>query len=184
MTLSGGEYVLGPGDGELLVHTKREGAAARVGHDVTLRATRWSATVRVDAESVAGSHLSAEVDAASLVVVEATGGAIPITDSQRSEVERNTREKVLQAGTHPTVTFESTAVSGNADRATVTGTMTLRGRSRPVTFEVRVEDGAIRASATLVQTEFGVKPYSAMLGTLRVKDLVDISADVRLPGGA
>ncbi len=34
---------------------------------------------------------------------------------------------------------------------------------------------------TVVQSEFGIKPYSAMLGALKVKDEVEIDLDVILP---
>ena len=36
-------------------------------------------------------------------------------------------------------------------------------------------------TTTVVQSSFGVKPYSAMLGALRVRDAVEVRAEVRLP---
>ena len=41
----------------------------------------------------------------------------------------------------------------------------------------------VTVAATIVQTNHGIKPYSAMFGTLKVKDVVEIEVDVRLPAG-
>ena len=39
----------------------------------------------------------------------------------------------------------------------------------------------ILATTSIAQTAFGIKVYSALLGALRVKDVVDVSVEVRLP---
>lgn len=187
MSVREGTHVLGPGDGTVLVRTGREGPAARVGHDVTLRATRWSATVTVVPDDLARSEVRAEIDASSFEVVEATGGAMPLTDSQRREVEQNTRDRVLQASAHPTITFSSTEVRGDDSRAVVVGDVSMRRRSREVVLDVRArrrgEEVIVTAFTELAQTDFGIKPYTAMLGTLRVTDVVAITVELRLPAG-
>jgi hypothetical protein len=33
----------------------------------------------------------------------------------------------------------------------------------------------------VVQTQFGIKPYSAMLGTLKISDAVEVRATLTLP---
>ena len=52
-----GTHSLGPANGTVLVHTKREGMAARMGHDLTLEATRWEGTAVVDGEDVGNNAL-------------------------------------------------------------------------------------------------------------------------------
>jgi hypothetical protein len=34
---------------------------------------------------------------------------------------------------------------------------------------------------TIVQSQFGIKPFSAMMGALKVKDEVEVNLDVALP---
>jgi hypothetical protein len=41
-----------------------------------------------------------------------------------------------------------------------------------------------RATGTVRQTDFGVKPYSGFLGALRVRDAVDVEAEVSLPAAS
>jgi polyisoprenoid-binding protein YceI len=184
MAVTSGRYRLGPDDGQLLVKTGREGAAARMGHDLTLLATRWSATVTVDAENPPRSRVTAEVDAGSLVVREASGGAVGLTDSQRIEVENNVRTKVLNSDRYPRITFASTAVEAGGERASVTGDLTIGRRTRPAILTLqlnRARQPRIVASTAIIQTAFGIKPYSALLGALRVKDVVEVTVEVRLP---
>ena len=184
MPVNKGSFDVGPDNGTLLVRTGRAGAASRMGHDLVLEATRWSAAIVVAATPY-GSAVTASVDASSLVVRDASGGALALTDGQRGEIVRNIKEKVLKSSAHPTVTFRSITVSGDARGTSVSGELTLAGVTRPVTLAVVADEQAdavvLTATTSIVQSEFGIKPFSAMLGALKVKDTVDITVDVRLP---
>ncbi len=175
MALKTGTYTIGPADGTLLLRTGRDGAAARMGHDLTLEAERWNAKVVVDAAHPTRSKVTATVDARSLAVRDARGGALPLIDRQRDEIADTIRNKVLNTSRHLRITFASTA--------TVTGDLTIAGTTRPVTLRLVVRRGAghVTGTATVVQSEYGIKQYSAMLGALRVADAVEIEVDVKLP---
>ncbi len=185
MPLRTGRYTLGPEQGAVTVRTGREGAAALMGHDLTLVVTRWRATVKVDATDPARSTVRATIDAASLVVVDARGGPVGITDAQRAEIEANIRTKVLRSDQHPAITFRSTAVSREGKGWSITGNLAIGRRTRPVMLRLRVARSKaprITATTSIVQTEYGIEPYTALLGALRVKDVVEVAAEVRLPG--
>jgi polyisoprenoid-binding protein YceI len=184
MPLRSGTYEVGPENGSLLIRTKRAGAAARIGHDLVLEATAWHATVVADAEDPARSSLTVTVDAGSFVVLEGSGGALPLSDGQRGEIVDNIRDKVLHSARHPTITFTSRAVEGTAKRAKVSGELRLAGRTRPAVLDVSVAEraGGVRLTGamSITQTDFGITPYRAFLGQLRVADVVELSVDVRL----
>lgn len=185
MPLRSGRYTIGPDDGTLLVMTGREGVAALMGHDLTLLATRWAATVSVDADDPSRSRVRATVEAGSLVVREASGGPVGLTDSQREEIENTVRDKALRTERYPTISFRSTSVDGDGKRASVTGTLTIGRRTRAATLELRVARSKVPrivATTSIVQTEFGIEPYSALRGALRVKDVVMVRVELRLPG--
>ena len=65
------------------------------------------------------------------------------------------------------------------------GDLTIAGATRPAELTVMIGliTGRPRGTVTttVVQTDFGIKPYSAMLGALRVRDAVEVRAEVRLP---
>lgn len=182
-----GTYELGPGDGRVLLKTGREGLAARAGHDLTIEITQWSAQVTVPAAEGGGfaaATLTAELDLGSLAVREGTGGAKPLSDKDRRDIQ-GTARKIL--GDAAKASFASSRVvqapagSPSANGA-IEGTLTLRGTSRPLRLQVTSPaPGAYRGSATVRQTDFGITPYSGFFGTLKLKDEVAVEFEVSIP---
>jgi polyisoprenoid-binding protein YceI len=172
---------LGPGDGSIKIHTKREGLASRVGHDLTLEPARWNADVELDPDDISKSSVTATIDPGSIEVLEGTGGAMPLSDKDRADIRKNLTQKVFTSGS---IDFRSTAVSSNGDgRITVSGDVTISGTTRPVQLDLTQSGDRVSGRLSLRQTDFGIKPYSAMLGALKVADAVDLALDVRLPTG-
>ncbi|TMD06879.1 MAG: YceI family protein [Chloroflexi bacterium] len=172
---------LGPGDGSIKVYTKREGLASRVGHDLTLEASRWNAEVTVDPDDITRSSVSATVDGGSFEVLEGQGGAMPLSDKDRADIRKNVTQKVLTSGQ---IQFRSTAVESLGDgRFALNGDLTISGAGRPVRIDLTQSGERVSGRTTIRQTDFGIKPSSAMLGALKVADSVDIEVDVRLPSG-
>ena len=62
----------------------------------------------------------------------------------------------------------------------VSGELELAGRRAPVTFELSLNGGRVSGSATIKQSDYGMKPYSALFGTLKVLDEVQVAVDARL----
>lgn len=92
-------------------------------------------------------------------------------------------EKVLDVAKYPTIEFRSRQIavenrSGNHVRLGVVGDLTLHGVTRQIKGPVDVDVSAERltASGTLIvrQTQFGIEPVSAGLGTVKVKDEVTV----------
>jgi len=177
---------LGSGDGSIKVHAKREGLAARVGHDLTLEPARWSAEVNLDPDDITRSSVTATIDGRSLEVVDGRGGAIPLSDKDRADIKKNIAQKVLQVDRYPEITFRSTGVEApSQDRLVVSGELTIAGAPRPVRLELSREPGSdadhLSGRVTIPQSQWGIKPYSAMLGALKVSDNIDVEIDVRVP---
>jgi polyisoprenoid-binding protein YceI len=172
---------LGPGDGSIKVYAKREGLAARVGHDLTLEPSRWSAEVNLDPDDITKSTVTATVDGQSLEVVEGRGGATPLSDKDRADIKKNIAQKVLTSGQ---ISFRSTGIEAAGDgKLTVNGELTIAGTTRPIRLDLTQSGDRVSGRLTIRQTDFGIKPFSAMLGALKVSDSVDIEVDVRLPSG-
>jgi polyisoprenoid-binding protein YceI len=64
--------------------------------------------------------------------------------------------------------------------ATVHGELALAGTSRPISFEVRNENGRLTGRTTVRQSDWGIKPYTALFGTLKVADEVEVAIDAGL----
>lgn len=186
MTVHAGRHKVGADRDRLVLRTTRDGLAASAGHDLTIEITRWSGELIVNDDSAPAS-LDVRIDMTSLAVREGAGGLKALTDKDKRDIVSNAR-KVLGADRFPEATFgDATFKPGAGGGGTITGTLTLHGQSRPVTVEV-TEAGPDRyqASATVVQSDFGIKPYSGFFGALKVSDAVSVQADVGLsqPEGA
>jgi hypothetical protein len=174
-----GTFKLGPDSGRVIIKTGRAGLAARVGHDLTIEVTRWSALVTVP-EAGGDAQVSAELDLGSLAVREGTGGAKPLTDRDRRDIE-STARKILGGGGDTTVRFASTrAIPSGAD-GVIEGTLTIRGKSRPARLQVaRVGPLRFQVTATVRQTDHGITPYSGFFGALKLRDevVIEVEADL------
>lgn len=180
MALADGTYVMGPESGQLLVKTGRTGLGSRAGHDLTIEVTSWRGEVVVNTTDPAQSSVSVEAEVESMEVREGTGGVKPLTDSDRADI-KGTFLEILQADRHPTISFRSTEVSGTADALGVSGDLAIRGSSRPVVVRGSVSDGGrVHGRATVVQSEWGIKPYSAFFGALKLADEVAVEVDATL----
>jgi polyisoprenoid-binding protein YceI len=179
VTIPAGTYRLGPADGTLSVRTKRTGAAAKAGHNLVLHVTAWEATLAIAADPAASS-LELTADGASLRVIEGTGGMQALGDDDKANIEQTIDDEVLKA---QSVVFRSRAVQpADGGGLAVQGDLSLLGETRPLAFDVAASaDGALGCVAVIKQTDWGMKPYSALFGTLKVVDEVEVSIDARLP---
>ena len=69
----------------------------------------------------------------------------------------------------------------DGDTLAVAGDLTLLGTTRPLAFELALVDGRVTGAAVVKQTEWGMKPYTALFGTLKVADEVRVEIDAGLP---
>jgi polyisoprenoid-binding protein YceI len=173
-----GKYSLGPKDGKLLVKVERDGMAKKMGHDLTLEVGDWSAEVTVD-DDPDKSELTLTAKPSSMKVVEAKGGAKPLSDGDKSDIKKNIDTKILSGGQD--ITFKSKSVSLNGGKANVSGDLTIQGKTQPAQVQLNITDTKVTGRTSLTQSKFGIKPFSAMMGALKVKDNVEIEFEADLP---
>jgi polyisoprenoid-binding protein YceI len=179
MAITDGTYRLTAESGELLVKTGRTGMGRRAGHDLVIEVTRWQGEVTVASAKPEESMVVVDVDVDSLAVREGLGGVKPLTDKDRADI-KNTLRDILNSKTYPKIKFNSTSVTRSAESVTVQGDLTIRGETEPVTVSVEITDDRVRGSATVAQTRWGIKPYSAFLGALKLADEVGVEFDAAL----
>lgn len=86
---------------------------------------------------------------------------------------------MLAARRFPTIEFRSTRVVRDGERARIEGQLTLHGVTRPLVADALADASDWRAELRLDQRDFGIKPFSAMLGTLRVRP--EVLVRIRVP---
>ena len=163
---------LGPENGTLTVLTGKSGAAAKAGHNLRIEVTRWQATLDKDT-------LELTADARSLRVVDGSGGVSPLGGEEKAGIAQTIDDKVLQGGS---IAFRSSRVTEREGGLDVEGELKLLGVRHPIDFALALADGHLTGSATFKQTDWRIKPYSALFGTLKVADAVEVAVDATLPG--
>lgn len=180
VTLKDGRYRFGPPTARLLIKTSRAGLGRKAGHDLTIEATRWSGTATVAVSDPVTSSVTVAVETGSLTIREGTGGLKPLTNADRAEIKRTLEgEALLHSAGYPTITFNSTSITGTPQAFAINGNLTIKNRTHPVTVHGTSEgDTLLRGWATLTQSTWGIKPYTAFLGALRLADEVRIEYEV------
>jgi polyisoprenoid-binding protein YceI len=162
--------------GELLVRTDVAGRAAYMGHRLTIVMRSWQATIEWDAGQPVGAELM--VDVGSLAVVRGEGGLTPLSGPEKILV-RGSALRSLGARRFPRITFTANTIDKTGDGYRLTGTLTIRGKARPQTVDVRTDDlddsWWLSSEIPVRQTAFGIKPYSQLLGSLKVADDVVVA---------
>jgi len=173
MAIQAGTYKLGPDNASLHVETGRSGAAAKAGHDLIIDVTSWEATLEVgDASSL---ELSA--DPTSLHVREGKGGLQALGDDDKADIRKTIDKDVLK---QKDVKFTSSSVESAGDGLKVNGDLEMGGKSKPVSFDLSESGGTLIGSADVKQSDWGIKPYSALFGALKVNDEVKVVVEAKL----
>src|ERR1700749_135848 len=90
-----GTYEFGPASCRELIQTGRAGLAGRAGHRLTLEFTDGQARVTTPGEGeggVADATVTADLGLGSLTVREGTGGAKPLSDKDRRDIQAQVRK--------------------------------------------------------------------------------------------
>lgn len=179
MPIAPGRYTLGPNDATLTVRTRKAGAASKAGHNLRIEVTSWSATLDVP-DAPDGAEMALTADPRSLRVREGTGGMQALGDDDKASIERTIDDEVLAGAA---IAFRSRTVRpGPGGALNVEGDLELAGARHPVAFDLTAgEDGRLTGTARIRQTDWGIKPYSALFGALKVVDEVDVEIDGKLP---
>ncbi|MFO0667767.1 MAG: YceI family protein [Polyangiaceae bacterium] len=155
---------LDPTNATCRVYTFKEGLLSAVGHDLAFKVETFAVTAT--AEEVKGTF-----DLRTLHLLGAVHGGVttPCDAADRKRIEQSMTDDVLQLRKFPSAT-----VSGTRHENTFSGNLTLHGVTKSLeATATRVGDGS-QMVIELVPSQFGIKPFRAMLGALRVEDRVCI----------
>lgn len=153
----------------MTVHVYKAGLFSFAAHDHEIRAPLAEGQVD-DSRAV-----DLRVDVKQLQVMDQ---GIPAKD--RAEIQKNMLgPEVLDSQQFPEIRFRSVKVEEASEgHWTVHGDLTLHGQTRPIMLKAAGDAGHYRGSVVLKQRDFGMKPYSAAGGTVKVKNEVEIVFEI------
>ncbi len=146
----------------------------------SVRGFKCSATT-VTANIVTDAANASAADAADLV--SKASFVIPVAALECGNGTMNGHmRKALKADQAPEISFVLTDYQVNGSAATINGTLTIAGKENTIQIPATIEQEAggvrVRALKLLDMTQWGVKPPSLMMGTMKVKPMVSINFDV------
>ncbi len=178
-------YQVNPRASQLSVLVFRGGKFSRLGHNHVMTSHDVSGRAWVHPEFArSGFELSFPV--AELVVDDAearraAGSDFPpdIPQADKDGTRKNMlKPEVLDGEHYPQVKLQSAKVGGTLAAPEVTARITIKDQSREVAVPVKVTIEGTKLSASgefdVLQTEFGIKPFSVALGALEVQDRLHI----------
>jgi polyisoprenoid-binding protein YceI len=177
----GDSYVIDAMVSRFTVKVFATGLLSAFGHSPTIAIRDLSGEVRFNPAAIEQSALHLVVRSDSLTVAD------NISDKDRREMEGQMQEQVLDTSTYPEIVYDAPSVSvknttdGQNDLMLL-GQLILHGVTRRQTVPARVvlTGDMLRAFGefSLRQSDFNIKPVSAVGGGLKVKDELKFSFDI------
>jgi len=175
-------YRLVPAQSTFTVQAFAEGLLSAFGHDPVLAIKDFSGEVQFVPGSFEAASVKMTVKADSIVL------STEVKEKDRIEMEQTMREQVLEIAKYPEIVFVSSNISvtklaEGRYRARVIGDLTFHGATQKnlwITPEVTVSGESLSAKGvfSLKQTDFGIKPFSAAAGTIKLKNELKFSFDI------
>ncbi len=167
---------------ECFVFTSAEGMLSALAHDLKLRVGTF--TLALDETT---GTVVADLDPTSVRVVCVMRGAAedPTALGERDvhTIEATIAREVLETGRHPEIRFRALGpprIAVGESGLRIDGTLLLHGNLRDVTVHACRHGTWYVGEVLLHQPDFGIRPYSAMLGTLRVAAVVCVRVAIPL----
>lgn len=184
---AGATYALG-GTLYIQVYKNPDTLGAAIAHDHVIRAAGWKGSVTWDEANLAACKVNITVPVNSLSVDEKDlrqrlGYETFPSDSERADIKAAMLgEDQLDAAKYPSISFAATKCEDTGDKVNVTGNMTIHGVTKPVTVPMTVKADAVNFSAKgsvkIKATQFGMQPYSALMGAVKNQDQMILVIDV------
>lgn len=153
---------------EIQVFTFKDGLLARLAHDLRLTLRRFE--LRRDGEDVTGRFWLGSLVVDGVVGKQGHVDAGGLSADNRRAIAGNIAE-VLQTGRFPEATLAGKLAGGR-----FVGTLTLVGRTQPVEAAVVEAGGVLRAEVVLVPSRWGIAPYKALAGAIKLQDRMIVRA--------
>lgn len=170
-------------DATIHIYTYKEGLLSKLAHDLRLTLSRFEVAVR-------GTEISGRFEPQSLRV----DGSVQRGKLDRDELSASDREKirdhlerdVLRVREFPEVRFVG-HTSAREPPFSIRGELTLCGVSRPLELLLTLDRDRLLGELELVPSRWGIKPFRALGGALRVQDRIRVtiqaSAEWLVAGG-
>ena len=182
-------YAIDPDRSVVTLHVHRAGRLAKLGHNHVITSTSETGHAWTNG-TLAASGFEVRVAVNELVVDEpaaraAAGADFPgeLPESARDGTRTNMlRAEVLDGERYPEIVVRAVSLGGTWDQPTVTASVAIKDHTRSVDVPlavVRTDDAIVaRGAFRVLQSDFGITPFSIAGGAIAVADAVEISFEI------
>jgi polyisoprenoid-binding protein YceI len=177
-------YQVAPSESNLWVFVGKAGLFSALAHDHEIGVKSFSGTVVVPESGASGGSLLLDIETKSFVVLDKK-----VSEDDRTKIFNAMHSEVLESEKYQRILFTSVSVTDVKQRGegnysfNINGDLTLHGTTKrilvPVTATITPNELRAVGKYTLRQTDFGIKPYSAAGGTIKVKNEIVINFDIK-----
>lgn len=178
---SGLRYRIDASQSSFTVQVFATGMLSFMGHNPTFAVRKYGGEIQLDSENSAVDSMLLVIQANSLSLLD------KVSAKDAAEIEDTMREEVLEIDNYSEIVFvgkdiSMRQISGTKYAVEINGVLSLHGEKRNQTIEAEADivGKTIRARGefNLSQSDFNIKQVTALGGTLKVKDDVEISFDI------
>lgn len=176
-------YTIVSGESSFWVFVPKTGLLSGLAHDHEIGVKVFSGKITVPESGAGNGSLEMDVDATSLTVLDKKP-----SEDDKKKIYNSMHNEVLESAKHPKITFKSASVSdlkqtgGENYSFTLNGDLTLHGVTKriamPVSLTINAKQLRAEGKYLLKQTDFGIKPYSAAGGTIKVKNDITVNFNI------
>lgn len=176
-------YTVVAGESSFWVFVPKAGLLSGFAHDHEIGVKSFTGKIIVPGPGASGSSLELDVDATSLAVLDKKP-----SEEDKKKISNSMHNEVLESAKYPKIVFKSASVSelkqtGNENYSfTLNGDLTLHGVTKRIAVPISLTINALQLRAegkyALRQTDFGIKPYSAAGGTIKVKNEITVNFNI------
>jgi len=176
-------YTIVAGESSFWVFAGKSGLFSALAHDHEIGVKSFTGKVIVPESGAGGGALELNINAQSLSVLDKKP-----SEEDKKKIYDSMHSEVLESSKYQNIVFKSVSV-GNLKQTgsetytfTLNGDLTLHGVTKriavPVALTITPEQLRAAGKYTLKQTDYGIKPYSAAGGTIKVKDEVVVNFNI------
>jgi polyisoprenoid-binding protein YceI len=171
-------------DGKKSIFTVRAfatGMLSAFGHNPTIAIPDFEGEILMNPEAVEQSSLRLTIHSACLNDTD------DISQKDRTEINRAMHRDVLETDSFPEIVYECSRLTASKTGegqywATLNGELTLHGvqRQQLVSARISVSGDVLRSAGdfSIRQSDYDIKPVSAVGGTIKLKDELKLSFDI------
>ncbi len=183
MSLKAGSYCLDANSGNLHVYTFKEGLLSKLAHDLLIDVTDFKVNLEIPEAGFASGSLELEIQANSLKVICALKDGErtdALKEKDIADIEKDMGGKVLHPDKFPTANFRSKTIQEKDGGYKINGDLNLHGVTKTIDFDIDTNGENLKGMISLLQKDYGIKPFKAMMGTLKIKNEINIGFDLSL----